>query len=99
MTRKRTRIMNKSELIDALAAKTGFTKTDSAKALDGLLDVVTETLAAGDEISLVGFGSFSVSKRAARTGRNPKTGEAIQIAASKAPTFSAGAKLKAAVNK
>lgn len=90
--------MNKSELIDALAAKTDLTKADAGRAIDGLTEIITEALAKGDTVSLIGFGNFSVGERAARTGRNPKTGEELTIAASKAPKFSAGAKLKAAVN-
>lgn len=90
--------MNKSELIDAIAASTGLTKTDAGKALDGVTEAITDALAQGDDVTLVGFGSFSVGKREARTGRNPQTGETIQIAASKVAKFSAGAKLKAAVN-
>ncbi len=90
--------MNKSELIDALAAKTDLTKADAGRAIDGLTEIITETLAKGDTVSLIGFGNFSVGERAARTGRNPKTGAELKIAASKAPKFSAGAKLKAAVN-
>ena len=90
--------MNKSELIDALAAKTDLTKADAGRAIDGLTEIITEALAKGDTVSLIGFGNFSVGERAARTGRNPKTGAELKIAASKAPKFSAGAKLKAAVN-
>lgn len=90
--------MNKSELIDALAAKTDLTKADAGRAIDGLTEIITETLAKGDTVSLIGFGNFWVGERAARTGRNPKTGAELKIAASKAPKFSAGAKLKAAVN-
>ena len=90
--------MNKSELIDALAAKTDLTKADAGRAIDGLTEIITEALTKGDTVSLIGFGNFSVGERAARTGRNPKTGEELTIAASKAPKFSAGAKLKAAVN-
>ncbi len=90
--------MNKSELIDALAAKTYLTKADAGRAIDGLMEIITETLAKGDTVSLIGFGNFSVGERAARTGRNPKTGAELKIAASKAPKFSAGVKLKAAVN-
>lgn len=90
--------MNKSELIDALAAKTDLTKADAGRAIDGLMEIITETLAKGETVSLIGFGNFSVGERAARTGRNPKTGAELKIAASKAPKFSAGAKLKAAVN-
>jgi len=90
--------MNKTELVEALAAKNGTSRTAAAEALDNLLDIVTETLARGEAIALVGFGSLSVSERAARTGRNPQTGKTIKIPASKAVKFSAGAKLKAAVN-
>ena len=90
--------MNKTELIDALAAKCDLSKAAAGRAVDGLVDIITETLAQGDAINLIGFGSFSVGERAARTGRNPKTGEELKIAASKAPKFTAGAKLKAAVN-
>ena len=90
--------MNKAEMIDALAAKTDLTKADAGRAIDGLTEIITETLAKGDTVSLIGFGNFSVGERAARTGRNPKTGAELKIAASKAPKFSAGAKLKAAVN-
>jgi len=90
--------MNKTELIDALAAKSDISKAAAAKAVDGLLEVITQALVAGDSVNIVGFGAFSVGARAARTGRNPKTGETLQIAAAKAPKFTAGAKLKAAVN-
>ena len=90
--------MNKTELIDALAAKCDLSKVAAARAVDGLTEIITETLVAGDTVSLIGFGNFSVGERAARVGRNPKTGAELQIAASKTPKFSAGAKLKAAVN-
>ncbi len=90
--------MNKTELIDALAAKCDLSKAAAGRAVDGLTEIVTEILADGDNVSILGFGTFAVTQRAARTGRNPKTGEAIKIAASKTPKFSAGAKLKAAVN-
>ena len=90
--------MNRKELIDALADKMGTTKIDTDRALSALLEVITDTLKKGDSISLVGFGSFEVRKRAARTGRNPKTGEELKIEASKVPAFKAGATLKAAVN-
>jgi DNA-binding protein HU-beta len=90
--------MNKSELIDALATKCDLTKADAGRAIDGLTEIITETLAKGDTVALIGFGTFSVGDRAARTGRNPKTGAELKIAASKAPKFSVGAKLKAAVN-
>jgi DNA-binding protein HU-beta len=90
--------MNKSELIDALAVKCDMSKSSAGRVIDGLTEIITETLVKGDTVSLIGFGTFSVSERAARTGRNPKTGAELKIAASKAPKFSVGAKLKAAVN-
>lgn len=90
--------MNKSELIDALATKCDLTKADAGRAIDGLTEIITETLAKGDTVALIGFGTFSVGDRAARTGRNPKTGAELKIAATKVPKFSVGAKLKAAVN-
>lgn len=90
--------MNKSELIDALAAKCDLSKASAGRAIEGLTEIITDTLAKGETVSLIGFGTFSVSERAARTGRNPKTGAELKIAASKVPKFSVGAKLKAAVN-
>jgi DNA-binding protein HU-beta len=90
--------MNRKELIDALAAKTGSTKADADRNIAALIEIVTNTLKKGDNVALVGFGTFEVRKRAARAGRNPSTGEAIKIKASKAPAFKAGATLKAAVN-
>ncbi|MBQ7943465.1 MAG: HU family DNA-binding protein [Lachnospiraceae bacterium] len=90
--------MNKTELIDALAAKTGLTKKDSEATLNAFVQTVTEQLAKGDKVSLVGFGTFEVSERAAREGRNPQTGETMKIAASKAPKFKAGKALKDIVN-
>lgn len=90
--------MNKTELIDALAAKCDLSKAAAGRAIDGLTEIISESLSKGDSVALIGFGTFSVGERAARTGRNPKTGAALKIAASKAPKFSAGAKLKAAVN-
>ena len=89
--------MNKSELIDAIASSAELTKADAARALDATVAAVTAALVAGDPVTLVGFGTFSVKKRAARKGRNPKTGEAIDIAASKVPDFKAGKSLKDAV--
>ena len=89
--------MNKSELIDAIASKGGLTKVDAAKALDATIAAITEALKADDTVTLVGFGSFSVKQRAERTGRNPKTGEELKIAASKVPSFKAGKGLKDAV--
>ena len=90
--------MNRKELIDALATKTDSTKTDADRAIGALLEIISDTLKKGDSLSLVGFGTFEVRKRAARTGRNPKTGEELKIKASKVPAFKAGATLKAAVN-
>lgn len=90
--------MNRKELIDALAAKTGSTKTDADKNIAALLDIISETLGKGDSLALVGFGTFEVRERAARTGRNPATGAQLNIAASKTPAFKPGATLKAAVN-
>ena len=90
--------MNRKELIEALAAKTESTKADAERAVAGLIDIISDTLKKGDSISLVGFGTFEVRKRAARTGRNPKTGEELKIKAAKVPAFKAGATLKATVN-
>ena len=89
--------MNKSELIDALASKADLSKVAAGRAVDALTETITEALTQGDPVTLVGFGTFSVSKRAARTGRNPKTGAELKIPAANVPKFSAGAKLKAAV--
>jgi DNA-binding protein HU-beta len=89
--------MNKTELVDAIAADSGLTKTDAAKALDAFVGNVSTTLKKGDEVAITGFGKFSVAKRSARTGRNPQTGETMKIKASKAPKFTAGAGLKDAV--
>jgi len=91
--------MNKSDLIAAIAAKTGSTKKDAEATLNSFVDVVTETLVKGEKVQLVGFGSFEVRKRAARKGRNPQTKEEIKIPASKAPVFKAGKALKDLVNK
>lgn len=90
--------MNKSELIDAIAAEAGLSKADAGKALDATLNAVTGALKGGDSVSLVGFGTFQVKDRAARSGRNPQTGATIQIAAAKVPGFKAGKALKDAVN-
>ena len=90
--------MNKAELSSSIADKSGLSQADSKAALDALIESVTEGLADGDRISLVGFGSWSVEQRDARTGRNPRTGEAIQIAAKKVVKFKAGAALSNAVN-
>lgn len=90
--------MNKSELVAAMAEKAGLEKTKSEKALKAFIEVVTEELKKGEKVSLVGFGTFEVTKRAAREGRNPQTGATMKIAASKAPKFKAGKPLKEAVN-
>jgi len=90
--------MNKGELIDAVSAQTGLAKSDVTRAVDAVLESVTGALKAGDAVSLVGFGTFVVKARAARSGRNPRTGETIEIAASKVPGFKAGKALKDAVN-
>ena len=90
--------MNRKELIDALATKTGSSKADADRSIAALIDVITANLKKGGNVALVGFGTFEVRKRAARAGRNPATGEAIKIKASKQPAFRAGATLKAAVN-
>ncbi|WP_461532001.1 HU family DNA-binding protein [Sinomicrobium sp.] len=90
--------MNKTELIDAMAADAGITKAAAKKALESFLGSVEKTLKKGDKISLVGFGSWSVSKRAAREGRNPQTGKTIKIAAKNVVKFKAGAELSKAVN-
>ncbi|MCP1727080.1 DNA-binding protein HU-beta [Natronospira proteinivora] len=90
--------MNKQELIEAVAASADLSKADATRAVDSVVDTVTQTLKKGDQVTLVGFGTFSVKERAARTGRNPQTGQTIQIAASKVPGFKAGKALKDAVN-
>ncbi len=90
--------MNKLDLIAEVAKNTGLTKTDATKATDALLDAVTAALKKGNEVRLVGFGTFSVASREATTGRNPRTGEEIKIAASKQPKFKAGKLLKDALN-
>ena len=89
--------MNKSELINAVAEKAALSKKDSESAVNAALDAITAALAEGDEIRLVGFGTFEVKKRAARTGRNPKTKEPVEIPASKVPAFKPGKALKDAV--
>ena len=90
--------MNKTELIAAIAEKAEISKKDSEKALKAFFDVVTEQLKNDDKVQLVGFGTFEVSKRAAREGRNPQTGQTMKIAACKAPKFKAGKALKDAIN-
>jgi DNA-binding protein HU-beta len=89
--------MNKSELIAAVADKSELSKADAGKAVDAFVEVITKALKKNDKISLVGFGTFAIRKRAARTGRNPKTGATLKIAASKNPSFKAGKALKDAV--
>ena len=90
--------MNKTQLIEAVAAKADIKKKDAEAAVNALTDVIAEALKAGDKVQLVGFGTFEVKARAARDGRNPKTGEKITIAASNHPTFAAGKALKDSVN-
>ena len=90
--------MKKSDLVDAISASAELTKADAGRALDAFVDAVTKALKGGDSVTLVGFGTFAVRKRAARTGRNPKTKEPMQIKASKSPAFKAGKALKDAVN-
>jgi len=89
--------MNKAELIDAIAAEAGLTKADAKKALDAFVGATTKALAGGDKVTLVGFGTFSVSERSARKGRNPQTGKEIKIAAKKVVKFKAGAELSKSV--
>lgn len=90
--------VNKAELIEAVAEKNEMTKAAATRAVDSVLGTITETLVTGDQVTLVGFGTFQVRDRAARVGRNPRTGEAIDIKASKVPSFKAGKALKDAVN-
>ncbi len=90
--------MNKSQLIEAISKDAGLTKADTTRAVESLLDTVTKSLKKGEEVAITGFGKFSVVKRAARQGVNPRTGERVKIKASKAPKFSAGAGLKQAVH-
>lgn len=89
--------MNKTELVNAVAEAAELTKKDAGKAVDAVFEAITGALAKGDKVSLIGFGNFEVRERAARKGRNPQTGEEINIAASKAPAFKAGKGLKDAV--
>jgi len=90
--------VNKSELIEAIAEKADLPKASASRALDAVLDTITDSLVKGDQVVLLGFGTFSVKERAARQGRNPKTGETIEIKASKVPSFKAGKAFKDAVN-
>ncbi len=89
--------MNKAQLVDAIAEKAGLTKAEAKKSLDATIEAVSETLKTGERVALVGFGSFSVSKREARTGRNPQTGKEIKIAAKKVVKFKPGAELSAEI--
>lgn len=91
--------MTKADLVNAIAEKAGLSKVDAEKALKAFTEAVTKTLKKGDKVALVGFGTFSVGKRAARTGKNPQTGKAIKIPAAKVPKFKAGKALKDTVNK
>ncbi len=91
--------MNKEDLVDSIVNETQLSKTDSKKFVDALIKIIPKALAEGDTIQLIGFASFSVTERAARKGRNPKTGEEIDIAASKVVKFTAGKALKDAINK
>lgn len=90
--------MNKTELIDAIVKETGLTKKDAGKSVDAFVEVVTKELKKKGKVQLIGFGTFETSKRAARSGKNPQTGEAIKIPAATVPKFKAGAALKQAVN-
>jgi DNA-binding protein HU-beta len=90
--------MNKNDLVSAVASSTGMSKADSAKAVEGVFDAISGALSSGGDVRIVGFGTFSVVNRKATTGRNPRTGQAIQIPASKQPKFKAGKGLKDAVN-
>lgn len=90
--------MNKSELVAKVAAEAGVTQADANRVLDAIINTVGDTLKAGDNVALVGFGTFQVTKKAARTGRNPSTGATIEIAARNAPVFKAGKTLKDKVN-
>ncbi len=89
--------MTKAEFIEALAKKTATSKAAAGKSLDAVFELITANLKKGNKVPFVGFGTFSVSKRAARKGKNPRTGEVIKIAAKKVPKFAAGAKLKSAI--
>ncbi len=91
--------MNKAELISSVAEKTELTKKDAEKAVSAVLDTISEALARGDKVQLVGFGTFEIRERAARKGRNPQTGQEIDIAAARLPVFKAGKALKEAVSK
>ncbi|MFA0156824.1 HU family DNA-binding protein [Vibrio sp. 10N.261.46.A3] len=96
--RKKGQDMNKKDLVNHIAEQADVNKEQATAALNAIVEGITSTLADGDDVTLVGFGTFKITHRAAREGRNPKTGEVIQIAASKSPTFKAGKELKAQVN-
>jgi len=89
--------MNKAQLVDAMASRAGLSKADAKKALEAFVGATTDAMKGGDRVAMVGFGTFSISERAARKGRNPQTGATIDIAAKRVPKFSAGAELKKAV--
>ncbi|MEO6904487.1 MAG: HU family DNA-binding protein [Bacteroidia bacterium] len=91
--------MNKAELVNAIASETSLSKVDSQRALDAFVNITSKALKKGDKVALVGFGSFSVAKRAARNGRNPQTGKEIKIAAKRVAKFKAGSDLATVVNK
>ncbi len=91
--------MNKTELIEAIVKETELSKAAASRALNALLDTIVKTVAKKQDVQLIGFGTFKAAKRAARTGKNPRTGEKLKIAAATVPKFSAGASFKAAVNK
>ena len=97
-TTRGVRLVNKNDLVAAVSDATSLSKSDSASAVESVFDTITSTLTKGEEIRLVGFGTFSVARRAASEGRNPRTGEKIQIKASNQPKFKAGKGLKDAVN-
>ncbi|HPQ95281.1 MAG: HU family DNA-binding protein [Thiothrix sp.] len=90
--------MNKTEMIDAVSARSGLTKADADRAYKAFVEVITEQLIKGEQVSLIGFGTFLVRERQARSGRNPRTGEAISIESAKIPAFKAGKAIKDAVN-
>jgi DNA-binding protein HU-beta len=90
--------VNKNDLVAAVASSTGLSKSDSAKAVDSVFDEITSALKSGDDVRLVGFGTFAVAKRAASKGRNPRTGQEIKIPATRVPKFKAGKSLKDSVN-
>ncbi|MFZ2326767.1 MAG: HU family DNA-binding protein [Rhodoferax sp.] len=91
--------MNKAELIEALVKETDMSKAAAGRAIDALVQIITETVAKKEDVQLIGFGTFKATKRAARKGRNPRTGEALKITATTVPKFTAGAAFKAAVSK